>query len=170
MNDKFTMNKDSKIELEKNPSSNELRTTGLACLHLNLRRASRAMNKHFEHAMDGTGLTSQRFNIIMTLGANPNGMELMNLAELLVLDRSTLLRNLEPIEENGWIQDIPSDTKRARKIILTDSGYKMLRIGYPAWRKAQKEAVTILGDINFRPFVKGLRKLASQLDRLDNRN
>lgn len=145
----------------------EMRKGGVRCLHLNLRRAVRTVDRHFDFALEVVGLTANRFNILMTLGANPKGMELAPLAQLLVYDRSTLLRNLEPLEKAKWISDIPSDTKRARKISLTPEGVQKLKEGLIAWNKAQKKAESILGGSDYNVILKKLRLLANQEHFLD---
>ncbi|HMV45934.1 MAG TPA: MarR family transcriptional regulator [Leptospiraceae bacterium] len=140
----------------------EMRKSGVRCLHLNLRRAVRTVDRHFDFALEKVGLTANRFNILMTLGANPMGMELAPLAQLLVYDRSTLLRNLEPLEESNWIRDIPSDTKRARKIALTQAGIRKLKDGLVAWNAAQSKSELVLGGSDYSLFLKKLRILANQ--------
>jgi DNA-binding MarR family transcriptional regulator len=140
----------------------EMRKGGVRCLHLHLRRAVRTVDRHFDFALEVVGLTANRFNILMTLGANPKGMELAPLAQLLVYDRSTLLRNLEPLEEAKWISDIPSDTKRARKISLTLEGIQKLKEGLVAWNKAQKKAESVLGGTDYNLILKKLRLLTNQ--------
>jgi DNA-binding MarR family transcriptional regulator len=144
-------------------SPRELATTGLVCVNLNLRRAARAANVYFEKAMrENTGLTSQRFNILMTLGA-VRGIELAPLADLLVLERSTLLRNLEPLAEQGLIEDVPADSARARKVALTDAGRAALEQAYPVWQAAHAALTDQIGDDEARLLIQHLRRLTSTL-------
>lgn len=143
------------------PTQEELLIVGLGCLNFNLKRASRAVSQYFDHVLDRVGLTSHRFNILMTLGTT-EGMELAPMADLLVMDRTTLLRNLEPLESLGYIQDIPSDNKRARKVALTSAGWNALRLAYPAWREAHDRVVKNIGVSEWKILIKGLRTVSKK--------
>ncbi|RHX78049.1 MarR family winged helix-turn-helix transcriptional regulator [Leptospira yasudae] len=144
-----------------NPTREELLTVGLGCLNFNLKRASRAIAQYFDHVLDQVGLTSPRFNILMTLGTT-DGMELAPMAELLVMDRTTLLRNLEPLENLGYVEDIPSNNKRARKVALTAAGWDALRLAYPIWKEAHDQVVSNLGIPEWKTLIKGLRTVAKK--------
>ncbi|AOP33014.1 MarR family transcriptional regulator [Leptospira tipperaryensis] len=154
------LKKSSKKESLK-PTRDELLTVGLGCLNFNLKRASRAIAQYFDHVLDPVGLTSARFNILMTLGTT-EGMELAPMADLLVLDRTTLLRNLEPLETLGYIKDIPSENKRARKVALTEKGWDALRLAYPVWKVAHDHVVQNLGVPEWKSIIKGLRTISKK--------
>ncbi|MBM9577776.1 winged helix-turn-helix transcriptional regulator [Leptospira sp. 201903070] len=161
---KKTESKVLKKNLKKesfNPTRDELLTVGLGCLNFNLKRASRAIAQYFDRILDPVGLTSARFNILMTLGTT-EGMELAPMAELLVLDRTTLLRNLEPLETLGYVKDIPSDNKRARKVALTENGWETLRLAYPVWKEAHDHVVQNLGVAEWKSIIKGLRTISKK--------
>lgn len=156
--------KNSKKILKKeslSPTKDELLTVGLGCLNFNLKRASRAISQYFDHILDKVGLTSPRFNILMTLGST-DGMELAPMAELLVMDRTTLLRNLEPLETLGYVEDVPSENKRARKVALTQEGWEALRLAYPVWKEAHNHLVENLGTTEWKTLIKGLRTVSKR--------
>ncbi|TGK39247.1 MarR family transcriptional regulator [Leptospira gomenensis] len=156
-----TISKKSSGKESPVPTKEELLTVGLGCLNFNLKRASRAVSNYYDHVLDRVGLTSQRFNVLMTLGTS-EGMELAPMANLLVLDRTTLLRNLEPLESLGYIEDVPSDNKRARKVALTAAGWEALRAAYPVWKEAHDKVVQNLGGAEWKALVKGLRTVAKK--------
>jgi len=66
--------------------------------------------------------------------------------ERLHLDVSTLSRNVERMKARGWLEVIPDEDGRAQPFRLTDQGEKLLQKALPAWKKAQKQAKSLLGD------------------------
>jgi len=60
------------------------------------------------------------------------------LAEDMVMDRTTLGRNIQPLERDGLIriEPAPSD-RRAKELHLTKVGEKRLEAGLKVWAKAQ---------------------------------
>ena len=78
-----------------------------------------------------------------------NGMDTARPAEVcetLHLDVSTLSRNVERMKARGWLEVIPDDDGRAQPFRLTNEGRKLVEQAAPAWRKAQQQAKSLLGD------------------------
>jgi DNA-binding MarR family transcriptional regulator len=61
------------------------------------------------------------------------------LAQALVLDRTTLTRNIKPLERAGLLRVArsPKDA-RARVVVLARGGERMIESAYPLWEQAQK--------------------------------
>jgi DNA-binding MarR family transcriptional regulator len=67
------------------------------------------------------------------------------LAEELVMDRTTLARNLKPLESQGLLT-IEAGTDRRRHLVrLTERGRQALARAQPYWEQAQHQVVTRLG-------------------------
>jgi DNA-binding MarR family transcriptional regulator len=62
------------------------------------------------------------------------------------LDTSTLSRNVERMRVKGWLEVVPADDARTQPFRLTARGWRILGRTIPAWEKAQKEAVQLLGE------------------------
>jgi len=90
------------------------------------------------------GLTSPQMTILVALehtgGVNPG-----SLCEALKLDKSTLSRNVDRMERNGWISKLQGADARSHTLLLTDDGRRKLHQAIPHWRKAQSEAEDTLG-------------------------
>ena len=67
------------------------------------------------------------------------------LARTLVMDRSTLTRNLRPQINQGLLTLNLGQDRRTRLIQLTAEGRKTLKRAIPVWEKAQREFVGALG-------------------------
>ena len=68
------------------------------------------------------------------------------LATQLMLERSTVSRNLAIMQKNGWIAAVEtSATGRAMSVAITEAGVAAFTRAGSAWRRAQADAVKMLG-------------------------
>jgi DNA-binding MarR family transcriptional regulator len=77
------------------------------------------------------------------------GITVNRLAEAMVMDRTTLTRNLKPLENQGLIQTVPGSDRREREITLTPTGESMLAKALPLWKKAQGQVQQDIGKDRF---------------------
>lgn len=104
-----------------------------SCLCLHLQRAARAIARRFDEALRPVGLTNGQFSLLMALN-RPEPPKMGDVANLLVLDRTTLTANLKPLERRGLleIKADPSD-RRSRRLALTGAGRMVLAEAVPLW-------------------------------------
>ena len=82
--------------MAEEPEIEGLAATDLAaCACANLRKAARVVTQAYDKALKPTGLRATQFTVIATL-ATEGDAPLTRLAEALVMDRTTLTRNLKP--------------------------------------------------------------------------
>jgi DNA-binding MarR family transcriptional regulator len=106
-----------------------------------LRKASRRMSRIYDEALAPAGLGSSQHAILAEsarwTGKSPSRWEL---ADALVMDRTTLTRNLGPLQRDGYVLLSSSETDRRSKLVaLTPAGKAKLAEARVLWRKAQKE-------------------------------
>jgi DNA-binding MarR family transcriptional regulator len=82
-----------------------------------------------------------------------------DLAEIMRLDRTTLVRNLKPLEEGGLIEDISTEGSRNRQLKLTPAGVKSYLYADELWKKAQSFLEEYLGKDNLDTFTALLSKI-----------
>jgi DNA-binding MarR family transcriptional regulator len=115
-----------------------------SCTCFNLRKAARAVTQVYDEALQPSGLRTTQFSLLAAL----KHMELATVSELargMVMDRTTLTRNLKPLEQKGWIKSVAGADRRMRELTLTGKGSKALSNAMPLWEKAQKDMVGLLG-------------------------
>ena len=83
-----------------------------------------------------------------------------HLATALVLEQSSLSRNLAVLERLGLIELVPGEDKRERIVMLTRTGRALLARGYPVWKQAQAAVAGALGPADFDIQLRSLRRLA----------
>jgi DNA-binding MarR family transcriptional regulator len=71
--------------------------------------------------------------------------KITELAEWLSLDRTTLTRNLQVLEEAGLIQVAQGQDRRVRAISLTIEGRNAFQRSVPLWQKGQEKVKDYLG-------------------------
>jgi DNA-binding MarR family transcriptional regulator len=114
------------------------------CVATKLRQATRAITQHYDEAMADAGLRSTQFTLLVALAQAPL-VPLSKLAEALVMDRTTLTRNLAPLLRDGLAAEHAAGDRRVRAFTLTAKGKKLLEHAMPGWRKAQARLQRALG-------------------------
>jgi DNA-binding MarR family transcriptional regulator len=114
------------------------------CFCLASRQAARKITRLYDQHMQESGIRATQFTILSQLmlrGEMPIG----KLAGILGMERTTLTRNLAPLEQQGWISIRTGDDPRARIIGITGQGRSVVRRSFPFWSKAQAHIGKLLG-------------------------
>lgn len=123
-----------------------------------LRRTSRAVTARYEKSLQGTGVRATQMPILVAaslMGPVPVGA----LADQLVMDRTTLTRNLAGLEAEGLVAITADTDRRIRLVALTPTGRRALLAALRAWRTAQSSTEARYGSSR-------LRALLGELDAL----
>jgi len=113
------------------------------CMCSALRRASRAVTQHYEASFRGTGLRATQFTLLATL-AQSGPLPLTELATMLGLERTSLTRNLRPLEKKGFVRALADDDQRVRRIAITKKGENTALAALDAWNQAQSTVEGVL--------------------------
>jgi DNA-binding MarR family transcriptional regulator len=106
------------------------------CVCAGVRRAARALSRHYARQMRGTGLVGTQFSTLAVL-ARSGPMPVSRLARHLGVERTTLTRNLKPLEQKRWIEISGDADGRVRFVAITAKGRATAQAALPSWRKAQ---------------------------------
>jgi DNA-binding MarR family transcriptional regulator len=112
----------------------------LECACLSFRQASRMVTQLFDEALVPVGLLSTQLPVLVLL-AYYGPLTISRLAELLVMDRTTLTRILKPLQARNYIETVSTTDKRKTLLKLTPKGHDMIMDAYPLWQKAQGQIV-----------------------------
>lgn len=123
----------------------QYREPAQGCVCLNLRKSARAITQLYEEALRPTGLRATQFSLLVA--TKLMGAPTMNrLAKALVMDRTTLTRNLKPLETQGLLRIVPGkDDARERAVTLTSTGQAKLANALPLWKSVQRHVTRELG-------------------------
>ncbi len=79
------------------------------------------------------------------------------------MDRTTLGRNLRPLEEQGLIMRVAGADRRTKEVALTADGRAALAEALPYWRQAHERVTEELGDGLRAELVAGLKQIVATL-------
>lgn len=143
------------------PTPKECAKMSLSCACHNLRRASRVVTQLFDGYFDEVGLKATQFTALAALAWHKDKAPTVGeLAETLVLEQSSLSRNLAVLEREGLIRLLPGEEdRRERMVVLTRSGRTALARGFPVWRKAQAAIAVAFAEGDLEGQLQSLRRL-----------
>jgi DNA-binding MarR family transcriptional regulator len=108
------------------------------CNCLALRSAARHVTQFYDQLLARTGLRSTQFSILAALREKAP-LTINGLAKEMVMDRTTLGRNILPLERDGLIRIEPAARdRRAKELHLTKAGAKRLQEAMKEWFAAQR--------------------------------
>jgi len=122
------------------------------CACFNIRKSARMLTQHYDSAMQIVDLRATQFTILAVLSAK-SGITISELADYLMMDRTTLTRNLRPLEKQALVKTKAGTDKRTRLIELSKKGKNKLEKAIPLWKKAQKQVTDYMGDSRFNHFL-----------------
>jgi len=107
------------------------------CNCLALRQAARHVTQFYDGYLAAAGLRATQFSILVRL--RRLGPTTINaLAEQMVMDRTTLGRNIKPLEREGLIVTRTGEKdRRSKEMHLMPAGAARVRAGVKAWAAAQ---------------------------------
>ncbi|GAB3122929.1 MarR family winged helix-turn-helix transcriptional regulator [Novispirillum itersonii] len=138
-------------ELSPDPQTPPPAPYASPCTCFQVRRAARIITGRYDAALAPLGLRITQFSVLAHLVQQP--VPLTALAEMLVMDRTTLTRTLKPMLAAGWVttEADPTD-RRIKRAQLTETGLALFEQAVPLWRDTQRAVKDHLG----RDFVRDL--------------
>jgi DNA-binding MarR family transcriptional regulator len=132
------------------------------CICSNLRRATRVATKLYDEMLKPSGLKVTQFGLLSNLMALGSST-LSELAHEMVVDRTTLTRNLEVLETKGLVVSEEGEDRRERQLRLSDKGIAAVSAAYPLWQAAQARAMDLVGRANWSASAPLLHQLATRV-------
>lgn len=135
---------------------------GSKCMGFNLKKTTRAVQNLFDNAYKSVGLEGTQYTVLShVFVAGP--ITLSKLADLMYVDRTTLGRNLKPLDKKGLIEIKSGKDRRAKLISITDHGKEVLSQALPIWKETHEQIKNLLGLENWSSTVTNLQTLTLKL-------
>jgi DNA-binding MarR family transcriptional regulator len=110
-----------------------------SCNCFAVRQAARHVTRLYERHLADAELTSAQFSILGTLHES-GPMTMVDLAQVLVMDRTTLVRAMKPLQREDFLKTTSSPEDPRQLIFsLAPAGERKLKQALPLWNKAQEE-------------------------------
>lgn len=109
------------------------------------RQAARVVTQIYDKHLKSLGLTSSQFSILSMIGGHES-IAVAELADLLGMERTSVVRALKPLYRDGFITDAPCASDSRRMLLsLTKSGQSKHKEAMPLWQSAQNEWTNKIG-------------------------
>jgi DNA-binding MarR family transcriptional regulator len=133
------------------------------------RQAARTLTKLYDELMRPSGLLLSQATLLVAIARfGEQGANMARLADVLVMDRTTLTRNLRPLESAGLLRvaRAPNDD-RLRVLFLTRAGERKIEAAYPLWERAQQVVRKGFGERRADTVRDDLAELVGAMQELD---
>lgn len=115
------------------------------CNCLALRQAARHVTQFYDQVLAPSGLRTTQFSVLAKLH-HLGPMTINNLAKNLVMDRTTLGRNILPLQRDGLIAAVRGAAdRRSKELHVTKAGQARLRTATKLWAIAQGRFEAVFG-------------------------
>jgi DNA-binding MarR family transcriptional regulator len=132
------------------------------CLCALVRKASRSLTSFYDQALAPSGLRVTQFSLLANI--NRQGTTTASkLSKLLLMDKTTLTRNLNLLEKRGLIAAKPGRDGRVKEIVLSEKGKAAFAEARPLWKNVQDHLGEKFGESRAADLMKGLDDLLREL-------
>ncbi len=133
------------LSMAKIPASSEaVGEIAQRCLATRMRRLNRVVSGIYDRAFRPMGLTGSQMSILVVL-AGSGGSKPAEVCLALQMDKSTLCRNVQRMQRQGWVRSSAGDDARSHRLEVTETGRELIERALPMWREAQARAREVLG-------------------------
>ena len=102
------------------------------------------MTQLYDDALAPSGLRLTQFGLLRTL-ARRGTLTITSLATEMLLDRTALSRNLDPLVARDLVEVVAGHDLRTRHVTMTAAGKRALGVAEPHWANAQREVSRRVG-------------------------
>ena len=130
------------------------------CACTRVRTAARLMTRAYDEALRPCGLSAAQLAILAAVDVG----EVTSIAELskrLGMDRTTLSRNLKPLEKARWIRLGAEGWKRSKTVEVTSEGRQRLARATALWETAQATFLRRFGKAECMRVDRDLRAISA---------
>src|SRR5262249_51140085 len=117
------------------------------CPGMRVREASRLLTRTYDEALRPLGLQMSQLSVLVAVAIfGERGAGIGSLAQVLVMDRTTVTRSVQALRKAGLVSvgRSPADA-RARVVVLTRAGERAIEAAHPLWMEAQQRLRDSLG-------------------------
>lgn len=129
------------------------------CNCVAIRKAARQITQAYDAQLAEAGIRVTQYMILAALNRE-HGVSVNDLAGTMAMDRTTMGKNLRPLERDGLVDmKVSESDRRSRDIVLTRKGRALLERAFPLWRRAHQE----FQDKHGAKFAENLRAMLGEV-------
>jgi DNA-binding MarR family transcriptional regulator len=134
------------------------------CLFKRTRAAARAVTRHYDDQLRVIGLRATQAILLTTIAAKGE-LSISALSDELEMDRTTLTRNLRPLEQRKLLAISPEGRHRTRLVRLMPAGIAALDGIKRQWERAQLALERELGEAGVADFRRAATAITESASR-----
>ncbi|HEX2054083.1 MAG TPA: MarR family winged helix-turn-helix transcriptional regulator [Actinomycetota bacterium] len=119
--------------------------TASECLAAKVRRVHRVVVRHYDDNLRRLGITVAQLDMLETLLEHGGRARAVDMSRWLLMDRSTVARNIRRLEAAGLVTVQPGPSKREKEIVVTAQGESLAADAKGPWEHAQQTVGRLLG-------------------------
>ena len=135
------------------------------CINAKLRRLHRLINSAYQKKINPFSLRGSMLSILFIIGKQKH-INQKTIADMLVLDQSTMSRDLKKLVEKGWVKIFKGQDSRHSELELTESGFQLLEEVSPVWEQLHQSVENILGQYNIQQIDALTHAIQANIDNL----
>ena len=111
-----------------------------------MRRLNRVISGIYDRSFRPIGLTVNQLNILVVLArrGDTGGVKPTEVCDFLQMDKSTLSRNIQRMQRQGWVRAVRIEDARSHRLEVTGTGLGLIDQAQPLWQQAQARARVVL--------------------------
>jgi DNA-binding MarR family transcriptional regulator len=145
--------------MTKKPDFNSMEN----CVCFNMRRVSRVFAQFFVSELNHHGLLPTQTPILTALSSYPDA-SMADLSDWLGMDRTTLVRNLRPLERDGLVKSAGKGRGNKVSLSITPKGRTALQKFVPDWQVTQQKVIKTLGAERWTEIFRDLERATQALN------
>ena len=136
----------------------EVDTVPSPCACTSVRRAARVLTRAYDASLKPSGMNITQLAVMRTVRRHP-GEPLSHLAESLMMDRTSLYRELASLQRRKWVSLKDGGDGQFRNATITEKGSAVLAKADSDWAIIQSAIVDRFGRAPWKAFVAELQRL-----------
>ncbi|WP_372366056.1 MarR family winged helix-turn-helix transcriptional regulator [Candidatus Uabimicrobium sp. HlEnr_7] len=130
------------------------------CVCFNVRKISRLVTQVYDEAFRSTGFKATQIAVLFSV-SDLSPITISQLAQAMTTDRTTISRNLKPLQREHLVLIKPGEDKRQKNIHITTKGKKLVEEILPLWKKCQQKLFSAIGDERLAKILSELADISS---------
>ena len=126
--------------------------------------AARAVTAVYDRFLEPAGLTASQLAVLWCVAAR-EPLPMREIGEVLVMDKTTVSRNLAGLAAEGLVVSRQARDARVKLVSCTPKGRRRFRAALPKWRAAQAWVARRVGAQGFQDSVAQSKRLADAIAR-----
>jgi DNA-binding MarR family transcriptional regulator len=131
-------------DLTTNMTNRVKMTAPLTCHCFAIRQLARHVSKLYERHLGKAHITSTQYSILVLLQRSPR-TTMRDLAGVMVMERTTLLRAIKPLQREGLVTSAHEPGSPQLAFSVTRKGAVRIEKARPLWQAAQQEYEALAG-------------------------